>query len=45
MQEYRGLSLPFGYSVERIIDDWVFLAMLVGRRYLLLTAGCCYSTC
>ncbi len=30
-QEFGLLQVPFGFDLERIIDDWIFLCMLVGR--------------
>jgi len=32
--EFRSSDLPFGYDLERIIDDWVLLIMLVGNDFL-----------
>ncbi len=32
--EYRDLELPFGYSLERIIDDLVFMCFFVGNDFV-----------
>ncbi|CAK9008448.1 5'-3' exoribonuclease 1 (Strand-exchange protein 1 homolog) [Durusdinium trenchii] len=32
--EMHNPNLPFGYDLERIIDDWVLLVMLVGNDFL-----------
>ncbi len=32
--EFRVIKTPFEYNLERIVDDFVFLAMLVGNDFL-----------
>jgi len=32
--EYSSLDLPFEYNLERVIDDWVLLIMLMGNDFL-----------
>lgn len=32
--EFSTLNLGFGYDLERVIDDWVLLIMLVGNDFL-----------
>ncbi|EFX77086.1 hypothetical protein DAPPUDRAFT_31800, partial [Daphnia pulex] len=33
-EEFRGSDFPFDYHLERIVDDWIFLCILLGNDFL-----------
>ncbi|CEP03179.1 hypothetical protein PBRA_002939 [Plasmodiophora brassicae] len=32
--EFRQVDIPFGFDLQRVIDDWIFLAFFVGNDFV-----------